>query len=65
MNNDLFMAIYHEHMARTRHDVYKQGPLSTIPITCNVCLYLNKLKRDFERVEANYYESLENDRSTD
>jgi hypothetical protein len=53
---DLFMAIYHEHMARTRHDVFKMGPLSTIPITCDVCLYLSKIKRDFEKAEQKYYD---------
>lgn len=54
---NVFMAIYEEHKARTRHDVYTQGQYSTLATTCNVCLWLDSEKRDLEKAEREYYEN--------
>jgi len=47
MNEDLFIALYFEHKDRTGHDVlasHSVESLSTLRITCPVCLYLDKIR---------------------
>ena len=56
MDDDLFMAVYEEHKQRTRHDVFTAGSLSTTKLNCNVCLYLDSIKRKREKAEREYYE---------
>ena len=57
MSMNLFMAIYHEHKARTGHDIYKRKPLTYI--NCDVCLYLDAEKRVHDQAEARHYQDLE------
>ena len=54
---NLFMAIYHEHKDRTHHDIYSAGRFSTLTHKCDVCLYLDSLKREYEEEERKYHES--------
>jgi hypothetical protein len=53
------MALVEEHRQRTSHDVFRQNRFKPPWIRCNVCLYLDKMKREFENEEANYYKSQE------
>lgn len=54
---NVFMAIYEEHKARTRHDVYTQRELSTLATTCRVCLWLDSEKVELEKAERESYEN--------
>ena len=54
IEQNLFFAIYHEHKARTGHDIYIAKPLATI--NCDVCMYLKSINREYERMERQYYE---------
>lgn len=58
IENDLFFAVYQEHKARTRHDVYTKSELY---LSCDVCLYLDKIKRHYEESEREYYKQRKND----
>ena len=48
----LVCAFYDEHKQRTGHDVRKEGSLSTLRITCDVCLALDDLMK---QAEMEYY----------
>jgi hypothetical protein len=49
---DLLMAVFHEHEQRTGHDVTKEPVLGTLKITCDVCLYLDKLMKQAQEEMA-------------
>lgn len=55
--DNLFMAVYYEHKARTGHDIFKRNSFSFIG--CNVCLYLDAEKRKYEKAKKEYYEEME------
>ena len=46
----LVMAIYAEHRQRTGHDVTTEPKLGTLKITCEVCLWLDVLMRELEKM---------------
>ena len=48
MSRNLLMAIYHEHLARTNHDVFSQDTdrVSSLRTSCHVCFFLDAEKRD-------------------
>lgn len=56
IENDLFLALYYEHQQRTGHDIFKRR---LTYLSCNVCLYLDKIKREYEAAERKYYEERE------
>lgn len=56
---DLFMALVEEHKQRTAHDIFRRDRFKPTWMGCNVCLYLDKMKREYENEEANYFKSLE------
>lgn len=62
---NVFLAIYEEHKQRTRHDIYAQRALSTLEITCSVCLHLGAEKRQLEKEEREYYEKLEQEQKNE
>ena len=56
MSHTLFLAVAEEHKQRTRHDVFRRGPLDTTHITCDVCSLLTAEARRYEKAELQYYE---------
>ena len=56
MIDNLFHAIYNEHLQRTGHDIFKIDRFNPVWMYCNVCLYLDAEKRIHEQVEREYYE---------
>ena len=51
--DDLFFAVYYEHKGRTGHDVFRN---TSLYINCDVCLYLDKIKKEHEKEEREYFE---------
>jgi hypothetical protein len=56
MSDHLFYALAEEHKQRTRHDVFKQGPMDTTHISCDVCLHLLAELRDRQNTEREWHE---------
>lgn len=50
------LALHAEHKQRTGHDAFTRN--FTHVAACDVCLFLDAEKRDMDKSEAAYYESL-------
>ena len=46
---NLFLALAVEHKQRTGHDIFKAHPRSSYPFTCDVCLNLELVGREWQR----------------
>ena len=57
MSQNLMLAIWAEHKARTGHDVFKVHRHA--PINCDVCLYIGAEKREQDKAEAEYWKEQE------
>ena len=45
---NILMAIFHEHKARTGHDVFRVGRQISLRVNCDVCMYLDAERREIE-----------------
>ena len=58
MSSNIFFAVHAEHKQRTGHDVFKRSRFSTLPIECDVCLYLKAEKQALDKAEQKYYDEI-------